>query len=328
MLAYGPDAGRVRETAERIVKAVAGSLDEPFTVATLTDDQLAADPALLVDEARSLSFTGGRRVVWVGQAGGGFRQAIEAYLANPGGDALIVAEAGMLAKTARLRSLFEAAGDAAIIACYEDSPEDLRTLILSSVEGAGMRMDEDAIELLIDRIGSDRALSRSEIGKLLLYCHGRDSISLADVEAACGDVSASSLESLIDAAFAGEADEACRRFTQLIDSGSIPASILSAVGSHVARLMEWQLDVRAGKTPSAVVRGARPPMPTSRQSAVIRQLGAWDASALDEAMRTILDATRQARDWPALANPIAERVVMAISRKSLALRSKRVAGQS
>lgn len=327
VLVYGPDSGRVRETAERIVRSVAGSLDEPFTVTTLTDDRLAADPALLIDEARSLAFTGGRRVVWIGQAGGGFRQAIEAYFADPGGDALIVAEAGILAKTAKLRNLFEAAGNAAIIACYEDSPEDLRTLILRSVSGSGLRMDEDTVELLIDRIGSDRGLSRGEIDKLLLYCHGRESISVDDVEAACGDVSASTLDNLIDAAFSGEADEACRRFFQLIDSGSLPASILSALGSHLARLLDWQLEIAAGKAPSAVVRGARPPMPPPRQSSVTRQLEAWDAPALDEAVRVVLDATRQARDLPALASPIAERAVLAISRKSLTLRSRRSGGR-
>ena len=93
MLVHGPDAGRVHEVAAGIVRAAAGSLDDPFRVANLSDSSLAADPALLADEARSLSLLGGRRIVWVAPAGRGFQGAIEAYLADPGGDALIVAEA-------------------------------------------------------------------------------------------------------------------------------------------------------------------------------------------------------------------------------------------
>lgn len=321
LLVYGSDSGRVRETAEAVVTSIVGSLDDPFRVTRLSDDQLFADPGLLADEARSLSFTGGRRVVWIGQAGRGFQKASEIYLADPGGEALIVAESGALPKTSKLRSLFETPDAAVIIACYEDTAGDLRSLAARSAAKAGLAIDEDALELLVERIGSDRAVSRSEIEKLLLYCHGRNRIEFADVEAVCGDVSALSMDELLDAALEGDAAEACRRFSQLTAAGSAPSAVLSALGMHVARLQQLRLEVDQGKAPEAAIKAVRPPLHFRRQARIGRQLATWPAMALDEAARTVLDATFQTRELPMLDHAIAERALLSLARKGQALRA-------
>jgi DNA polymerase III subunit delta len=188
VLVHGPDVGRVHEVAAGIVRSAAGSLDDPFTVVNVSDNSLAADPALLADEARSLSLLGGRRVVWVAPAGRGFQGAIESYLADPGGDGLIVAEAAALQKSSKLRTLLEKSRQCAVIACYEDSAEDLRALVSRAAAESKLAVSDDVVEHIVDRIGGDRALSRREIEKLVLYCHGSESIELEDIEAVCGDV--------------------------------------------------------------------------------------------------------------------------------------------
>jgi DNA polymerase III subunit delta len=265
VLIYGPDAGRVHEVAAGIVRSAAGSLDDPFRVANVSDNSLAADPALLADEARSLSLLGGRRVVWVAPAARGFQGAIESYLADPGGEALIVAEAAALPKSSKLRALFEKSKHAAVIACYEDSAEDLRALVKRAASEARLAIADDVLEHVVERIGSDRAVSRREIEKLLLYCHGRTAIELEDVEAVCGDVSAASLDALVDATFGGDVAECCRRLAQLQESGMSASGVLSGTGSHLARLQDFRSEIDRGKPRDAVVRGARPPIHFSRQ---------------------------------------------------------------
>lgn len=322
LLIYGLDVGRVREIAEAVVRSVIGSPDDPFRLTRLSDDQLFADPGLLGDEARSLSFTGGRRVVWVGQAGRGFQKACEIYLSDPGGESLIVAESGALPKSSKVRNLFERADAAAIIACYEDDVDDLRSLATRSAAKAGLVIDEDALELVVERIGSDRALSRSEIDKLLLYCHGQKRIELADVAAVCGDVSALSMDELLDATLEGDGAEACRRFSQLTEGGSSPSSVLSALGSHLGRLQELRVEVDQGKSRDAAIRALRPPLHFRRQARIGRQLATWNATALDEAMRTVLDATVETRELPVLDHAIAERALLSLARRAQALRAK------
>lgn len=319
---HGSDAGRVHEVAADIVRSSTGSLDDPFLVVRLSDGSLLADPSLLIDEARSLSLVGGRRIVWVSSAGKGFQGALEAYLADPGGDALIVAEAAALPKSSRLRSLCEKSKLVAIVACYEDSPEDLRALVSRSVSEAGLRCSHDLLEHIVDRIGSDRALSRREIEKLLLYCHGKTSIELEDIEAACGDVSASSLDGLLDAAFGGDSGECCRRLAQLEEGGMAPSAILSGTANYLARLQELRSEIDRGKPRDSVLRGARPPIHFSRQPGVMRQLALWSGVSLDEAQSTVLEATALTRQFGNLDHAITERAILSFARRAQALRAR------
>src|SRR3546814_12429344 len=63
VLVYGPDSGLVRERADALVKALAGSLDDPFRVGGMTGAELQKDPARLADAMGALALTGGRRAV-------------------------------------------------------------------------------------------------------------------------------------------------------------------------------------------------------------------------------------------------------------------------
>lgn len=322
VLIHGPDAGQVREMAAGIVRAAAGSTDDPFRVVNLPDSSLAADPALLADEARSLSLIGGRRVVRVAPAARGFQIAIEAYLADPGGEALIVAEAADLPRSSRLRTLFETSKATAIIACYGDSAEDLRGLVTRSAAEANLALADDVLEHVVDRIGSDRALSRQELEKLMLYCYGSESITLEDVDAACGDVSAASLDALLDATFGGDVAECCRRLAQLDESGVSPATVLTSAGNHLARLQEFRSEIDRGRPRDGVMRAARPPIHFSRQGAVARQLSLWSGAALDGALSTVLEATAMTRQFAALDYAITERALLSLARRAQSLRAR------
>jgi DNA polymerase-3 subunit delta len=322
VLVYGPDAGRVRELAQTLVKSVAGSLHDPFRIARLAEEQLAQDPALLADEARSLSLSGGRRVVWVSNCGSGFHNAVEIYLTDPGDDGLIVGEASALSKSAKLRMLFEQSDALRIIACYEDTVEDLRGLAVEAARAASLSIEDDALSLLVDRIGSDRALSRREIEKLLLYCHGRLQIRAEDVVAVCGDASAASLDELADAALEGDAAEVLRRFERLAGTGIPAATMLTIIAGHVARLQSLSLEVATGKARDAVIRSARPLIHFARVPRLSRQLALWRTEDLDGAARTLFAAIAQTRECPAIETPLAERTLLGLARKSQALRSQ------
>lgn len=321
-LVYGPDAGRVHEVAAQIVQAAAGSQDDPFLIVKVPDTSLAADPALLADEARSMSLVGGRRVVWVAPAARGFQGAIEAYLSDPGGDGLIVAEAAALQKSSKLRSLLEQSRHAAVIACYEDTAEDLRALVSSTASQANLTVSDDVVEYVVDRIGSDRSLSRREIEKLVLYCYGNESIAREDVDAVCGDVSAASLDALLDATFGGDVAECCRRLAQLEEGGMTASGVLTSTGSHLARLQEFRSEIDRGKPRETVLRGARPPIHFSRQSAFARQLALWSGGALDGALSTVLEATALTRQLASLDHAVTERAILSLARRAQALRRR------
>ena len=159
-LVYGPDQGMVRERATRIAKSVVADLTDPFR------------------EAAALSMTGGRRVVLVRGAGNAIAKDFERYLDETGNGALIVVEAGELAKSAALRRVFEGAENAAAIACYPDSEDTLANLVRAELKAHGLSIGPEALDYAVSHLGSDRGVTRSELEKLALYAGEKASIAI------------------------------------------------------------------------------------------------------------------------------------------------------
>src|SRR5215470_7463371 len=89
VLFHGPDAGLVRERADRVARSVCRELADPFRVAELSGQILADDPARLADEAAQLSLVGGRRVVRVRGTGDGLAKLFASFLGGSPSAALI-----------------------------------------------------------------------------------------------------------------------------------------------------------------------------------------------------------------------------------------------
>ncbi len=322
LLIYGPDTGAVSECARKIVQAIAGALDDPFTVIRLTDQILTEDPDRLADEGQAISMIGGRRVVWITGAGNGFHKAAARYLEVAETDSLIVAEAGELAKSSKLRGFFEAAHNAVAVPCYQDTPQSLHDLVSRVLADHNLSIEPDAHHRLCEILGSDRLVSLSELEKLALYCTGQAAVGLDDVNAVCGDTSQHSIDDMIDAIFVGEAGTACSHFSRLSDSGVTATRLLSLTAQHVARLQGLSLAVKTGRGANAAVKSARPPVFIRRQSSFVRQLTLWQTAELESAEQTLQAAIAQTRRFPALEPEISERALLSLARNAQSNRFK------
>ncbi len=323
ILIHGNDVGRVREIAADLVRVHAGSLDDPFNVVRLEDPALKEDPARLADEAQAISLMGGKRAIWVRSAGSAFTAAIKTYLEHATGDALIVAESGALRKGQALRELFEKATNAGALACYEDTSRDIASIITEDVKKYGLSISNEARSYLSQILGADRALSRSELEKLTLYCKNKNRIELEDVEAVCGDASALTLDDTIDAIFEGDIAKADRRINRLIAGGTQTQNLVTAVTQHTLKLQLFALEVQSGPSAKQVVDAARPPVFWKRKDSMIRQLNGWEPESLDGALGQLREAELTMRNLPALTDAIASRTLL-----SLASRARRARRQA
>ena len=315
-LVYGPDPGKVGETARLIVRHVAGSLDDPFAVARLTEELISEDPQRLADEVFSLPMLGARKAIWLSPAGAAFQRAYEAIGDAPQGGNVLVVEAGALAKSASLRTLFEKSKGAVAIPCYEDSLEDLDQLIEQAAGEAGFALAPDARAALLEILGENRALSRAELDKLLLYCHGSGRITLADVEAICSGRTTVEADELTDAVFGGDLASADALSDRQIKSGLPGARLLSVTALHVPVLEKLLFEVERGSSPSQAVRTARPPIFFARHAKLIHQIKLWDEASLSSAGGSLAAAIEQTRTFPSLENQIAQRSLLSIARSA------------
>jgi DNA polymerase-3 subunit delta len=323
ILIYGEEGDAVRELAQRAVKKVAGSLDDPFTVTALTDQDVSSDPARLIDEVQSISMFGGSKAVWVKGVGEGFLKAALPLLEGRMQGNLVVAEAAALPKNSQLRAQFEKSPHALILPLYEAESSEIAGLVEHILAQDNLRIGPDALARFIELAGTARGLARREAEKLALYCLGNERVSLEDVEAICGNDTGSTPDELADAVFGGEVEEADRLFHDLVRGGQDAGRLLGVVHMQALRLAEFRLAIDRGATADQVVKQARPPVFFRRQRLVTTQLRAWGLTDLVTAGSTLSANVLAARQNSDLAQAIAGRCLLSLARKGLSLRLDR-----
>jgi DNA polymerase-3 subunit delta len=316
VLVFGPDAGLVGERVRAILAASVDDVNDPFALARLDGEELAAEPSRLTEEALTMPLFGDRRAVWVKAGSRNIAPAVEALLA----DALfaaaaptcrVVIEAGDLRRNAPLRVVCERAKNAAALPCYADTERDRARLIDEEMRTAGLSLAADARAALIPLLGGDRAASRSEIQKLAFYARGQHQVSVEDVAAVVSDASALAIEDIVDAAFAGRPGELEVQLGKARTAGTSAGSILFNAQRQLAQLHMWRLAIEHGRGFS--LDAVQPPVPFRRRPLVEAALKAWSAARLATAMADLAAAVLQSRRNPALADTVAERALLAIA---------------
>ena len=291
VLVYGPDAGLVRERADRIANSICADPRDAFRVADLGAATLAADPARLHDEAASISLGGGRRVIRVRDAGDGVGSLFERFVADPPpGDSLVVVEAGELPTRSSLRRAFEASPSAAAIACYADGRRELEELAREVLGARAITISGEALHYLVDHLGGDRLASRRELEKLALFAGDRGHVDLAGARASIGDSAAVTVEDVVFAVGEGDADALERLLLRAFQEGEAPVTILRAVMRHFQRLHLTGSRIAAGESEMAAMQALRPPPFFKVQDRFKRQLGRWPVNRTVQALEILVQA--------------------------------------
>ena len=311
VLVFGPDAGLVSERVNAVIKAAIDDPNDPFALARLDGEDLAAEPSRLIEEAQTMPLLGGRRAVWVKAGGRNIAPAVEALLGAGIAECRVVIEAGDLRRNAPLRALVERAKNAAALPCYADDVRARERLIDDEMRAAGLRLAPDARELLIPLLGGDRAASRSELAKLALYARGRGEIGVDDITAVVSDASALALDDIIDAAFAGRPADLETQLAKARTAGTPAGSILFAAQRQVAQLHKWKTAIEAGAGFS--LDAVQPPLHFRRKDLIGAALRVWSAARLANAMAELAEAVLAARRTADLADTIAERALLSIA---------------
>ncbi|KQX38804.1 hypothetical protein ASD04_09125 [Devosia sp. Root436] len=310
-LAYGPDAGLVRETAQRLIRQLSGDDPEAASVITLDGAEVDADPSILAVEARTMSLFGGKRIVRVRGAGKSLVMTLTELRDDPAG-AAIVLEAGNLAPKDALRALVEAATLGRALPCYPDSDETLQALIRETFNQNGIRIDADVVATLREILGNDREITRRELEKLCLYAASSKNLTREDVLLLCADNGMLTIDAILDATGGGHAEKLELALNRALSSAVDPQRLLAMCTIHFANLRRWRTEVDAGKAPRMVLEGLRPKPHFSRISSLEQQLRLWSDAALATATDRILQTTADSRRRPALAEASLRRALLAI----------------
>ncbi len=315
-LVFGPDAGLVSERLRALGKGLRERDSEALEVENFEGNDIADEPLGLIESAHMVSMFGGKRLLHVSLGSKSIIPALERLLKDPPQDARILIEAGDLKRDQPLRKLIEAHGNAAALICYPDSEQDIAALVDATFAEAGRALDSDARDMLLAHLGADRLATRAELEKLLIYTHGQARVQRADVEEIVADTSLLAVEGLVDAAFSGDLTEVDARLQRLRAGGNtnavLPLLLRQALALHRARL---ELDV--GKPLDAALQSLmRQGFGGSMRQSLTGQLKALSAPRLQQIIDAVHQAVASTRSLPQLAEPMLDRVLWTIARRS------------
>jgi DNA polymerase-3 subunit delta len=222
-----------------------------------------------------------------------------------------VIEAGSLKKDHALRKLVERLREAAAIECYPDSARDLERLIDTEVRAAGLTIDTDARDALVDMLGGDRLTTRSELDKLILYAHGRGKITRADVDLMVADASNLAMDDAVNGAFGGDyraVEETAQRYFATGGDGSV---LLSAAVRHALILHRMCLEAENGANVENL------PMKYGRFGPGAKLLAAqakrWPSARVERAIATLAEGVQKVRRSPNLSDSATIRALWAVA---------------
>lgn len=315
VLLFGPDQGLVRERADRLAASVVDDLNDPFRVAELTAQVLDDDPARLADEAAAISMLGGRRVIRLRPAGDRQAKLIASFLEAPAGDALVLVEAGELpGQRSELRRAVEGADNGAAIACYPDDAAGLDSLIDQVLGAAKLALDPGARAWLVEHLGADRAISRSELDKLVLYIGtGPREVTPEDCRAIIGDASESGLDQIVEASLGGDLPRLERALVRSLGQGESPISVLRAVIRQVLQLQLARHLVDGGAPVERALMQLKPPVRFPRDRWFKATLQRWSAPRLAEAVDLLAEAELDAKTTGNPAETLTARALMRLA---------------
>ncbi len=301
-LLIGPDTSGARALADLFIKSMPSDAER----IDLGAGQLKQDPALLADEAASISLFGGARyiVIPMGDSGEDVVAAVESLLVSavPGNPVLLVG--GNIRLTSKLVKLVEGHAQTLTCYCYAPDARDMAGIIREQAAALGLRMDSQTTRMLTEFCGDDRGLTARELEKLSLYLDASPespkSLTTDALLALGADTVEEDLAGAVDAMLGGKTDVLPTRLTELEAAGVAAIRVLRAITGRAELLARLRPDVDQGRSPKQVVDGAGKAIFWKDQDAVADQLRRWDSPRLARLFSRInaTEAALKARQTP------------------------------
>lgn len=199
---------------EAVEKLLQSSCDEPDALSVTTFRGPEADLAEVLDDARTPSLLGGRRVVVVEDADEFItrhREKLETYAKNPAQCGTLVLLCQSMPSNTKLYKCIQETGE--ILSAASPKSSDLARWIVQRAQSAyGKTVREPVGRKLRQLVGDAPGLLDAELSKLATYVGDRPEITLNDVTALSGHTREEKVFAIMDAVLEGDTAEALRQW--------------------------------------------------------------------------------------------------------------------
>lgn len=316
----GPDSGVLRRLAvsigERHLKA-----NSSLEVKRFSEDDVRSDPGGVEEAISSPSLFGGAAIAQVRVGNERDAGSVAALLDNvdkggPMPEGVLILTVGELSGTSKSRKMFEASKHAWSLQFYESTRDELANIARMEANEAGVKLEPDALGLILETVAQDSDSIAAEVAKLAIYAGASGVIDVEAVREVGSGGREAGIDDAIDAAFGGLSALMATRLEQALESGVAVVPIVNAIGRHIRMLLQIQAAIANGASAGEAVKNPRLRVFWKRQSDVVRQAGLWGRGALDDALRATLEADGQIKRGGSPDEALVERLLTRIASRA------------
>lgn len=320
VLVYGDDGGAVREHGQSLVAYTDVPLDDPFCSDKISVEDLQERSGALLEAAGTMSFGGGLRLIRVEGVRGDLpagtltavTQAVKACLSAELKDVVIVIAAPQLDKSSALVRAVENHKQAAAVRCFQDNSRNIGDLVRSIAAAAGKTVTPEALALLTENLGADRAITQLELEKLMLYAGEAPQIDREAVLASLAGAPAVNVFKLCDALGQRDVAKVDRYLNLLEEEGQDLNQTLSLIQRHLKRLLLVRQSIDSGQSPDAAMKALRPPVMFG-QPEFLQQARSYPLARLIKVAGRVVETQTQSRQGAVPPNLALKRSILALA---------------
>ncbi len=240
------------------LQGIKDAMGEAFDPASVVEvDGSKAKLVDVLDEVRTLSLLGGRRLVIVDAADtfiSANRAALERYCKDPAVDGTLVLICKTLPKNTRLYKLIAASGT--VFVCESPKGRGVSSWLVSRAKTTyGKHVGFEAARRLRDHVGDSITALDAELAKLSVFVGRRSEISEQDIEALTGRHREEKVFAVSDAMTAGDVRSALSHWDQVMATDlAAPARAVAGLAWGVRRLRDAKIDFDNGVSVAMLAR--------------------------------------------------------------------------
>ena len=274
ILLHGSDAGLRSSRGKQLAALYSANLDDVFSVTRINGANLSGEASKIADAAAEVSLFG-KRLVLVKANGAELLDACTLLLAHPVSNSMVIIDANDTTTKHALVKLFETSDIAASIGCYPENDRDIQKLAQSIFQRDNVHVNRDGLALIVSRLGSDHAATKTEIEKLALLAGPGGTLTPDIISETLGDSAVLAIDDVANAIADGHVPALSKalRKAWLEEANSI--MIIRGCQSYFNQLRTLGYAVGAGKTAKNAALSLRPPVHFKLQDALIRHLKNW-----------------------------------------------------
>jgi DNA polymerase-3 subunit delta len=232
---FGDEDFLKRQVREKLLTVILGTADPEFAVSTYAGDKL--EFSTIRNELETLPFLSSCRIVHVENADKfvtDHRAELEEYAAKPSSVGVLILELKAFSEATRLARMLS---DAAKISCKALRADRLASWCVTWAKlHHKKKLNLDAAELLVERVGPAMGLLDQELGKVASAINIKASITAEDIESLVCRSKGADVFAILTAIGEGKPDEALSLLEELFADGEEPMGVLAPLSFQLRKL--------------------------------------------------------------------------------------------